>query len=300
MVALYCVLAGLGVGVLVLVGVEPVTASARPVFVRVVGATTLVGLPAGYAAACIGPPSGRWERSLTAGVGAWLATLLLPLWFQHRLIIAVPYLWFLPAFAFGGAFACLDSSDDSSHGRESASAQADNSISGGTKGPRLVLKRRGVLLVLAIACAWCAVPVFSSMRASSRRARCEGNLKRIYKAIQAYRQQWNGGYPLVLTHRVPASGSHGVPLTGLYPKYVDDPAVFLCPDDPYKGRLLANTEREIPLSYDYYRPGLKLKRVSKTIVQCTGDHRRSKSPWERCRLGILPNGQIVEVPSNAE
>jgi hypothetical protein len=56
-------------------------------------------------------------------------------------------------------------------------------------------------------------------------ATCKEHLRRIYAALQAYKKA-HGEYPLVLT-RITRDGGDSV--EGLYPKYIDDPNVFLCP-----------------------------------------------------------------------
>ena len=58
-------------------------------------------------------------------------------------------------------------------------------------------------------------PGAMKMREKARRSKCQNNLKQIYYAVSAYRDDHNEQYP-------PS-------LDALYDKYVDDLAVFKCP-----------------------------------------------------------------------
>jgi hypothetical protein len=55
---------------------------------------------------------------------------------------------------------------------------------------------------------------------------CQRNLRLIYQALQAYRRDHQGEYPLVLTQIIQ---EHGPGTEGLYPRYIHDPKVFRCP-----------------------------------------------------------------------
>jgi hypothetical protein len=66
------------------------------------------------------------------------------------------------------------------------------------------------------------------VRAKSRNlAQCQRNLRLIYQAVEAYRRDHGGDYPLVLTQ---VTREHARGDEGLYPRYIRDPRVFLCPE----------------------------------------------------------------------
>jgi prepilin-type N-terminal cleavage/methylation domain-containing protein len=61
-------------------------------------------------------------------------------------------------------------------------------------------------------------PGAMKMREKARRSKCQNNLKQIYYAISAYRDDHNEQYPSSLED--------------LYDRYVDDLEVFKCPSSP--------------------------------------------------------------------
>ena len=78
-----------------------------------------------------------------------------------------------------------------------------------------------IVITLLTALAALVFPVFASARAMARRALCINNLRQIGLALCLYRED-NGEMP-----------PH---LSSLYPTYLPDPQVFVCPDDPLAGR----------------------------------------------------------------
>ena len=73
-------------------------------------------------------------------------------------------------------------------------------------------------------------PGAMKMREKARRSKCQNNLKQMFYAISAYRDDHNEQYPTSLDQ--------------LYDKYVDDLAVFKCPSS-------ANAAPAVPAGGDY-------------------------------------------------
>ena len=97
---------------------------------------------------------------------------------------------------------------------------------------------------------------------------CKHNLEVIGKAIQAYEKE-NGDYPNWLSD--------------LYPKYIEDPQVLLCPSDQIGGKPIfyTNTDPKMPVSYGYqFHPGLRVTTQENRSVY--GD----AIPFVRCRHHI--------------
>ena len=88
---------------------------------------------------------------------------------------------------------------------------------------RLAARRRGgftlielmiVIAIIGILVSFLA-PGAMKMREKARRSKCQNNLKQIYYAISAYRDDHNEQFP--------------AGLDALYPDYLDDLEVFKCP-----------------------------------------------------------------------
>jgi type II secretory pathway pseudopilin PulG len=100
------------------------------------------------------------------------------------------------------------------------------------------------LLVIAILSILAALllPVFSTARSAARRTACISNLRQIGLALSMYRQDYEDLPP------------H---LSVIYPDYVTDARLFVCPSDPLQGHFDGNLRVEGTLflpggvSYDY-------------------------------------------------
>lgn len=101
-----------------------------------------------------------------------------------------------------------------------------------------------ILVVIGIIALLAALlfPVFTRARAAARRAACISNLRQIGMAVRIYRQE-QGGLPLHLS--------------SLYPDYVKDACLFICPSDSQAGQhegndwLEGNLYLASGVSYDY-------------------------------------------------
>ena len=82
----------------------------------------------------------------------------------------------------------------------------------------------GIIAILAAL----LFPVFHSAQNKSRQAACEGNLHQIGIALKAYQME-NGVYPP--QPRYDGTRYWGG-LSALYPDYISDKSILLCPDDP--------------------------------------------------------------------
>ncbi len=91
-------------------------------------------------------------------------------------------------------------------------------------------------------------PGAMSLREKARRSKCQNNLKQIYYAISAYRDDHNERYPASLDELVDA--------------YLDDNEVFKCPSSP-------NPVPAAPSGGDYeYRTGLSpASKSTETLVE---------------------------------
>ncbi len=71
-------------------------------------------------------------------------------------------------------------------------------------------------------------------RAAQHVEACAKNLRTLHAAIEAYRKDHAGKFPVWLTEP-PYVGKRD-PELGLHPKYVKDKAVYICPGDPDEGK----------------------------------------------------------------
>jgi hypothetical protein len=115
--------------------------------------------------------------------------------------------------------------------------------------------------------------------------RCKQNLAKIYGAIEAYRRDSGGDYPWALAA---CAGSAWETPGSLYPKYISDKSVFVCPGDETGGAEFPAC-RDVPCSY-WYLLGNILRRYPEVdravldklvvpfggdlvVLACVGNHR---------------------------
>ena len=117
-------------------------------------------------------------------------------------------------------------------------------------------------------------PGAMKLREKARRSKCQNNLKQIFYAVSAYRDDHNEQYP--------------ASLDALYDKYLDDLAVFKCPSS-------AKPVPATPSGGDYvYRAGLSpaSKSTEALAEDATGNHSDG--------VDILRVGGQVDFQSDGE
>ena len=118
-------------------------------------------------------------------------------------------------------------------------------------------------------------PATMKMREKARRSKCQNNLKQIYYAVSAYRDDHNEQYPETLDE--------------LYDQYVDDLSVFKCP----------SSKNPVPASasagdYDY-QTGLSpaAKSTDPLLEDKDGDHPDGVNNVRvGGQAGFQPHGEI--------
>lgn len=114
-------------------------------------------------------------------------------------------------------------------------------------------RRRGftlieLLVVIAIIAILVAIlmPVIGSVQEKARQARCSANIMQIATALKAYKTDY-GRYPFRPYYDSAAGIYMGGP-SALYPDYITDKAVLICPNDAANFRGMSNT----PPNYSSY------------------------------------------------
>jgi len=86
-----------------------------------------------------------------------------------------------------------------------------------------------LLVVIAIIGILAAIllPALARAREAARRASCANNLKQMGVVFKMYANEWNGRFP----HKSSNAGGFIFAFTSVYPEYLSDISVLICPSD---------------------------------------------------------------------
>lgn len=159
-------------------------------------------------------------------------------------------------------------------------------------------------LFLTVAIVW-RIPQQAPVSRDEQLAACKRNMERLLKGLEAYRKDHGGAYPLVLTKVLePASARY----EGLYPRYIRDENVYLCPALKPERRL--RRPGYVPYTYRYemetspfllkigFPPAKKRPGFNKQLLKRFGDDTTiltclSHGGMERRLLTIKRDGRIA-------
>jgi type II secretory pathway pseudopilin PulG len=87
-----------------------------------------------------------------------------------------------------------------------------------------------MLVVIGIIVVLMAIlfPVFSIARKRARKTQCEGQLHQIALALKAYKDNYSGHYPPPVVF---VNGRYEGGLSALYPDFIDNQDILVCPED---------------------------------------------------------------------
>jgi prepilin-type processing-associated H-X9-DG protein len=94
---------------------------------------------------------------------------------------------------------------------------------------KLTFVEAGAALVLIAIVAAILLPSLARSRGAARRSSCTNNLKQMGLVFKMYANEWNGRYPPVS----PIFNNWMVDMQALYPEYLTDLSVLVCPASPF-------------------------------------------------------------------
>jgi prepilin-type processing-associated H-X9-DG protein len=94
---------------------------------------------------------------------------------------------------------------------------------------KLTFVEAGVALALIAIVAAILLPSLARSRGAARRSSCANNLKQMGLVFKMYANEWNGRYPPVS----PIFNNWMVDMRALYPEYLTDLSVLVCPASPF-------------------------------------------------------------------
>ncbi len=97
---------------------------------------------------------------------------------------------------------------------------------------KLRWKEAFAILAIVILSGVVVLPMFSRARESSRRSSCQNNLKQLGLVLKMYANETKGEQFPPLSRR---PGDWGIDIGAVYPEYLSDPSVLVCPSHPYTG-----------------------------------------------------------------
>ncbi len=107
-----------------------------------------------------------------------------------------------------------------------------------------------MLVVISIIVVLAAIlfPVFGTARESARRTKCMSNLSQLGLALSQFRQD-NGSYPPP-PYYSESDHQYKGGFSALYPDYIDDKSLFLCPDDRAIDGIVQEAKDRVYCSYN--------------------------------------------------